>query len=165
MERFISSKVGRTTEGDCGCCHDGARLRRTLGGYPEATTKWPVVIARSDSSVWARWASRWPARCAAPDYEVAAAVHRSRDALERLRADGVSEAADPAALAAESRGRDPLRSRRAAGRGGALRGARRRRGARPGSLVIDMSTISPVASRSFAERLARTRTWSSLTRR
>ncbi|MGA8326491.1 MAG: NAD(P)-binding domain-containing protein, partial [Candidatus Cybelea sp.] len=32
-------------------------------------------------------------------FDVAASVHRHREALERLRADGVSEAADPAALA------------------------------------------------------------------
>ncbi len=87
-------------------------------------------------------------------FDVAASVHRRRDALERLRADGVSEAADPADAAARSdvvilcvpdapQVEDALFEP-----GGVAHGAR------TGSLVIDMSTISPVASRRFAQRLA-----------
>ncbi len=86
-------------------------------------------------------------------FDVAASVHRRREALERLRGDGVSEAADPAALA---RGADAVvlcvpdapevEDALFAPRGVAA-------GARAGLLVIDMSTISPVASRRFAQRL------------
>ena len=86
-------------------------------------------------------------------FDVAASVHRHRDALERLRADGVREAADPASLAREADAvvisvpdapdvEDVLF---------AVRGVAA--GAKAGLLVIDTSTISPVASRRFAERL------------
>ncbi len=85
--------------------------------------------------------------------EVAASVHRHRDALDRLRAQGVKEAPDPAALAREAETvivcvpdapqvEDVLFGSRGV-----------TEGAKPGLLVIDMSTISPVASRDFAERL------------
>jgi 3-hydroxyisobutyrate dehydrogenase-like beta-hydroxyacid dehydrogenase len=86
-------------------------------------------------------------------FEVTASVHRHRDALERLRNDGVVEAADPAAVAA---GVDalvicvpdaPEVEDVLFGSRGVLAGARR------GLLVIDMSTISPVASRRFAQQL------------
>jgi 3-hydroxyisobutyrate dehydrogenase-like beta-hydroxyacid dehydrogenase len=87
-------------------------------------------------------------------FEVTASVHRHREALDRLRADGVKEAPSRAALASETDavilsvpdapdvedaifGADGVAS-----------------GAKAGLLVIDMSTISPVASRRFAERLA-----------
>jgi len=86
--------------------------------------------------------------------DVFASVHRHRDALERLRADGVREAADPASLARDAEAvvisvpdapdvEDVLF---------AVRGVAA--GAKAGLLVIDTSTISPVASRRFAERLA-----------
>jgi 3-hydroxyisobutyrate dehydrogenase-like beta-hydroxyacid dehydrogenase len=86
-------------------------------------------------------------------FEVTASVHRHRDALERLRNDGVMEAADPAAVAA---GVDalvicvpdaPEVEDVLFGSRGVLAGARQ------GLLVIDMSTISPVASRRFAQQL------------
>jgi 3-hydroxyisobutyrate dehydrogenase len=87
-------------------------------------------------------------------FEVTASVHRQRDALERLRADGVSEAADPAALARDADAvvicvpdAPDVEDVLFAPRGVAA-------GANAGSLVIDMSTISPVASRRFARRLA-----------
>ncbi len=86
-------------------------------------------------------------------YEVAAAAHRRRDALERLRDAGVREAANPAELAKSCDAivicvpdapdvEDVLFSI-----GGVAEGAA------PGLLVVDMSTISPVASRRFAARL------------
>jgi 3-hydroxyisobutyrate dehydrogenase-like beta-hydroxyacid dehydrogenase len=90
-------------------------------------------------------------------FEVTASVHRHRDALERLRNDGVMEAADPAAVAA---GVDalvicvpdaPEVEDVLFGARGVLAGARQ------GLLVIDMSTISPVASRRFAQQLGERR--------
>jgi 3-hydroxyisobutyrate dehydrogenase-like beta-hydroxyacid dehydrogenase len=87
-------------------------------------------------------------------FEVTASVHRHREALERLRVVGVREAADPAALA------DGVEAviicvPDAPQVEEALFGSRGvAQGAKPGLLAIDMSTISPVASRRFAERLA-----------
>ncbi|HEY6326012.1 MAG TPA: NAD(P)-dependent oxidoreductase [Candidatus Cybelea sp.] len=87
-------------------------------------------------------------------FDVTASVHRHRDALGRLRADGVTEAADPAALAREADAvvicvpdAPDVEDVLFAPRGVAA-------GADAASLVIDMSTISPVASRRFARRLA-----------
>ena len=87
-------------------------------------------------------------------FDVSASVHRRREALERLRAQGVGEAADPAALAAWADAvvlcvpdAPEVEDALFGGRGVAA-------GAKAGLLVIDMSTISPVASRRFAERLA-----------
>lgn len=87
-------------------------------------------------------------------FEVIASVHRKREALERLRAVGIDEAVDPADLANRAEAvilcvpdapdvEDALFGPR-----GVAKGAKR------GLLVIDMSTISPVASRGFAARLA-----------
>ncbi len=87
-------------------------------------------------------------------FDVIASVHRRREALERLRAVGVTEAADPAELAARC---DAviLCVPDAPNLEDALFGPRGvADGAKPGLLVIDMSTISPVASRAFAARLA-----------
>jgi 3-hydroxyisobutyrate dehydrogenase-like beta-hydroxyacid dehydrogenase len=87
-------------------------------------------------------------------FDVTAAAHRQREALERLRRDGVVEAADPAAVAAAS---DivvtcvpdaPQVDEALFGPHGIAAGAR------AGMVVIDSSTISPVASRNFAVRLA-----------
>ena len=81
-------------------------------------------------------------------------MHRRRDALERLRADGVTEAEDPASLAAGSQvvvlcvPDAPQVEEALFGPRGVEAGAAR------GLLVIDMSTISPVATRRFAQRLA-----------
>ena len=81
-------------------------------------------------------------------------AYRKREALERLLADGASEAADPAAVAAAS---DvvitcvpdaPQVEEVLFGEHGAAKGCKR------GATVIDMSTISPVASKRFAEKLA-----------
>ncbi|HEX4013438.1 MAG TPA: NAD(P)-dependent oxidoreductase [Candidatus Cybelea sp.] len=88
-------------------------------------------------------------------FEVAASVHRSREAIERLRADGVTEAASPASLAADCEAvilcvPDAPQVEEALF---ADRGVEE--GAKAGLLVIDMSTISPVASRRFAQRLAK----------
>jgi 3-hydroxyisobutyrate dehydrogenase-like beta-hydroxyacid dehydrogenase len=87
-------------------------------------------------------------------FDVVASPHRRREALERLRAIGVTEAADPAALA-ENADAVVLCVPDAPQVEDALFGVRGvAAGAKPGLLVIDMSTISPVASRRFAERLA-----------
>ncbi len=87
-------------------------------------------------------------------FEVAATVHRRREALERLRADGVAEAPDPATLARDADtivicvpDAPDVEDALFAPSGVAA-------GAKAGSLVIDMSTISPVASRRFGQRLA-----------
>jgi len=81
-------------------------------------------------------------------------AHRRRDRVEKLVAAGAVEVADPAAVAA---GCDALitmvpdspqvEEALFGARGAAL-------GLRAGSYVIDMSTISPVASRGFHARLA-----------
>lgn len=87
-------------------------------------------------------------------YAVTASVHRRREALERLRsAHGVTEAANPATVAAGAGvvvlcvpDAPQVEEALFAGDGVAA-------GAAPGTLVVDMSTISPVASRRFAARL------------
>jgi 3-hydroxyisobutyrate dehydrogenase-like beta-hydroxyacid dehydrogenase len=87
-------------------------------------------------------------------FPVTAGVHRRRDALERLAADGVAEAADPAAVAAASDivivcvpDAPQVEEALFAERGVAA-------GLASGATVIDMSTISPVASQRFAGQLA-----------
>ena len=86
-------------------------------------------------------------------FSVRASTHRNRERLERVLAAGVVEAADPQALSAES---DvvitcvpdaPQVEEALFGPRGAAEGAAR------GTLFIDMSTISPVATRLFAQRL------------
>jgi 3-hydroxyisobutyrate dehydrogenase-like beta-hydroxyacid dehydrogenase len=87
-------------------------------------------------------------------FEVIASVHRKREALERLRAVGIGEAADPAELADRAEA-VVLCVPDAPDVEDALFGARGvAKGAKRGLLVVDMSTISPVASRAFAARLA-----------
>jgi 3-hydroxyisobutyrate dehydrogenase-like beta-hydroxyacid dehydrogenase len=87
-------------------------------------------------------------------YAVTACAFRRREALERLREDGIVEAADPAAVAAGSdvaiicvpdapQVEDVIFG---------VRGLSH--GVKQGGLIVDMSTISPVASKRFAERLA-----------
>jgi len=81
-------------------------------------------------------------------------AHRRRDRVERLVAAGAVEAADPAAVAD---GCDALITMvpDSPQVEEALFGARgAAHGLRAGSYVIDMSTISPVASRGFNERLS-----------
>lgn len=86
-------------------------------------------------------------------YSVTACAHRNRERLKRVFAQGVKEAANPAAVAAASEivitcvPDAPQVEEALFGPGGALDGAR------PGTRFIDMSTISPVSSRAFAERL------------
>jgi 3-hydroxyisobutyrate dehydrogenase-like beta-hydroxyacid dehydrogenase len=86
-------------------------------------------------------------------FSVTATAHRNRERLERVLRAGVVEAPDPAAVAAAS---DlvitcvpdaPQVEEALFGPRGAAKGAK------PGTLFVDMSTISPVASRAFAERL------------
>jgi 3-hydroxyisobutyrate dehydrogenase-like beta-hydroxyacid dehydrogenase len=87
-------------------------------------------------------------------FPVTIAAHRRREAVDRLVAEGAKEAADPAAVAAAS---DivitmvpdaPQVEEVLFGERGAAKGLR------AGSVAIDMSTISPIASQRFAERLA-----------
>lgn len=87
-------------------------------------------------------------------YPVTASAYRRREALDRLKVDGLTEAASFAAVGAAC---DvlvlcvpdaPQVEEALFGPGGAASALA------PGSLVIDMSTISPIASRKFAERLA-----------
>lgn len=87
-------------------------------------------------------------------FPVTVTAYKKREALERLLADGATEAADPAAVAAAS---DvvitcvpdaPQVEEVLFGERGAAKGCKR------GATVIDMSTISPVASKRFAEKLA-----------
>ncbi len=87
-------------------------------------------------------------------FSVTATAHRRRDAIERLAADGVAEAPNAAAVAAVS---DivivcvpdaPQVESVLFDAGGVEEGIA------PGCMVIDMSTISPVASKRFAERLS-----------
>lgn len=87
-------------------------------------------------------------------FAVTACAHRNRARLERVLAEGVREAADPFAVAAQSDvvitcvpDAPEVEEALFAPRGAAA-------GAKPGTTFIDMSTISPVASRAFAERLA-----------
>jgi 3-hydroxyisobutyrate dehydrogenase-like beta-hydroxyacid dehydrogenase len=87
-------------------------------------------------------------------FPVTIAPHKRRDAVERLTAEGAKEAADPAAVAAASdvvitmvpdapQVEDVLFGERGAAKN-----------MKSGSVAIDMSTISPIASQRFAERLA-----------
>ena len=86
-------------------------------------------------------------------FAVTASAHKRRDRLERLIAQGVVEAPDPQGVAAQSDvvitcvPDSPHVEDALFGPNGAAKGAR------PGTTFIDMSTISPVASRVFSERL------------
>lgn len=86
-------------------------------------------------------------------FAVTASAHRRREAIDRLRGDGIVEAADPAAVASASDTvvisvpDSPQVEEVLFGERGVAAGAK------PGTTVIDMSTISPVASRAFSSRL------------
>lgn len=85
-------------------------------------------------------------------FELRACAHEKRERLERLLAHGAREAADPAAVAADSEvvitmvPDAPQVEEALFGERGAAHGAR------SGTYLIDMSTISPVASRRLNER-------------
>ncbi|HET7813966.1 MAG TPA: NAD(P)-dependent oxidoreductase [Candidatus Baltobacteraceae bacterium] len=87
-------------------------------------------------------------------YQVTVCAHRSRERVERVLEAGAAEAADPAAVAKASRvvitcvPDSPQVEDALFGAAGAAQGAQ------SGTLFIDMSTISPVATRGFAERLS-----------
>ena len=87
-------------------------------------------------------------------FPVTVAAHKRRDSLERLVADGAKEAADPAAVAAACQvlitcvPDAPQVEEVLFGERGAAKGLAK------GSVAIDMSTISPIASQKFAQRLA-----------
>jgi 3-hydroxyisobutyrate dehydrogenase-like beta-hydroxyacid dehydrogenase len=125
-----------------------------LEGYPEAASKSPLVISRVGFIGLGAMGEPMARALRCGGFDVTASVHRHREALERLRADGVREADDPASLGAQDA--VILCVPDAPQVEEALFGPRGvEAGAKPGLLVIDMSTISPVASRRFAERLAR----------
>jgi 3-hydroxyisobutyrate dehydrogenase-like beta-hydroxyacid dehydrogenase len=86
-------------------------------------------------------------------FPVTIAAHRRREAVERLKTEGAKEAADPAAVAAASDivitmvpDAPQVEEVFFAERGAA-------KGMKAGSIAIDMSTISPIASQRFADRL------------
>lgn len=86
-------------------------------------------------------------------YSVTTCMHRNRERLDRVRAQGVHEAPSPAAVAAACEvvitcvpDAPHVEDVLFAAEGAA-------HGARPGTVFIDMSTISPVASRAFADHL------------
>ena len=89
-------------------------------------------------------------------YKVTVSAHRNRERLERVLAQGASEGADPFAVAAASNvvitcvPDAPQVEEALFGPRGAAEGAK------SGTVFIDMSTISPVASRDFAARLQAT---------
>lgn len=86
-------------------------------------------------------------------FPVTACAHRRSEPLERLRGEGGESVSDPKAVAAASTvvitcvPDSPQVEDALFGASGAAEGAN------PDTLFIDMSTISPVASQSFAERL------------
>ncbi|HTW83133.1 MAG TPA: NAD(P)-dependent oxidoreductase [Candidatus Sulfotelmatobacter sp.] len=86
-------------------------------------------------------------------FAVSVCAHRNREPLARLVALGASDGGDPAGVAAASEvvvtcvPDAPQVDETLFGERGVLAGAKR------GTLVIDMSTISPVATRAFDERL------------
>jgi 3-hydroxyisobutyrate dehydrogenase len=132
-------------------------LRRAsppAGGYPELAPKGRLVISRLGFVGLGAMGEPMARSLRRGGFDVRATVHRNREPIERLRADGVVEAANPAELAAQCEAvvvcvpDAPQVEEVLLGSDGVLEGAR------PGLLVIDMSTISPVATRRFAARLA-----------
>jgi 2-hydroxy-3-oxopropionate reductase len=87
-------------------------------------------------------------------FPVTVAAHQRRDALERLVAEGATQASDPAAVAVKSAvviicvPDAPQVEEVLFGERGVAAGLT------AGSIAIDMSTISPIASQRFAGRLA-----------
>jgi 3-hydroxyisobutyrate dehydrogenase-like beta-hydroxyacid dehydrogenase len=86
-------------------------------------------------------------------FGVTVCAHRNREPVERLAAQGARDGGDPAGVAGASEvvitcvPDAPQVEEALFGEHGAAHGAR------PGTLFIDMSTISPVATRAFDERL------------
>jgi 3-hydroxyisobutyrate dehydrogenase-like beta-hydroxyacid dehydrogenase len=86
-------------------------------------------------------------------FGVTVCAHRNREPVERLAAQGARDGGDPAGVAGASEvvvtcvPDAPQVEESLFGERGAAHGAR------PGTLFVDMSTISPVATRAFDERL------------
>jgi 3-hydroxyisobutyrate dehydrogenase-like beta-hydroxyacid dehydrogenase len=86
-------------------------------------------------------------------FEVTVCAHRNREPVERLAAQGAHDGGDPAGVARASAfvitcvPDAPQVEQALFGERGAAHGAA------PGTMFIDMSTISPVATRSFDQRL------------
>ncbi len=155
MERFIASNVGRAIVGVAVAVIITA-LSPHPEGYPEATPKWPLVIARVGFVGLGAMGEPMAGALRRAGFEVTASVHRHRDALDRLRSQGVAEAADPGALAGEV-GAVIVCVPDAPQVEDALFGSRGVvTGAKAALLVIDMSTISPVASRRLCPTSQRT---------
>jgi len=129
---------------------ENARLWRESG---RTAPKGPVVISRVGFVGLGAMGEPMARSLRNAGFEVSAAVHRNRAALERLRDAGVREEANPAALACVCDAivicvpDAPQVEEVLFGDGGVAQGAK------PGLLVIDTSTISPAASRRFADRL------------
>ena len=87
-------------------------------------------------------------------FSVSSAAYKRRDALERLKSDGVVEAATFAGVAAASDVTILCLPDAPQVEEALFSPAGVASGVTPGSTVIDMSTLSPVASKRFAERLA-----------
>lgn len=123
-------------------------------GYPEAAPNGPLVIERVGFVGLGAMGEPMARSLSKAGFAVTATAHKRRDALLRLRADGVSEADSPADLASRVDAvvicvpDAPQVEEVLFGLRGVVAGAR------DGLLAIDMSTISPVASRAFAERLS-----------
>ncbi len=149
----MRSKVGRTIVGTAVAVIIAAASPPSEG-YPEAAPKWPGVIARVGFVGLGAMGEPMARSLSKGGFAVTACAHRRREALERLRSEGTAEAASPAALAGEVDAvvicvpdAPDVDDVLFASEGVAA-------GARKGLLVIDMSTVSPVASRRFNERLS-----------
>ncbi len=124
------------------------------GGYPEPATKGRQVISRLGFVGLGAMGEPMARSLCRAGFDVHATVHRNRDPIERLRGDGVKEAANVAELAAQCEAvitcvpDAPQVEDVLFGATGVAASAQ------PGLLLIDMSTISPVATRRFAARLA-----------
>jgi 3-hydroxyisobutyrate dehydrogenase-like beta-hydroxyacid dehydrogenase len=148
----MASNVGRTIAG-VAVAVIVPRFRRVAKVILSQHPRRRLVIARVGFVGLGMMGEPMAAAVRRAGFEVSATVHRRREALERLRALGVVELADPAALA-ESVDAIVLCVPDAPQVEDALFGRRGiAAGAKGGLLVIDMSTISPVASRRFAQRL------------
>ena len=147
--------------------HDAVTTSR-LADFSTPSTPDDEGVARwRGSATWdsASWAAASPAGCSTAGHEVTG-YNRTRSKAEPLIADGMRFADTPREAAEQS---DVIvldgdehagahRHHRRAGR-------HPRRARSPGKVYVDMSTVSPAASRGLAERVARARRRRCSTRR
>ena len=147
VDKFISSKVGRRT----------AEIAVVIGLPLPPGLLWCLSKQRGVNIGFIGLGAMGEhmVRCLLKaGYPVTSAAHKRREALDRLVAEGLAEAADRQSVGAASDvlilcvPDSPQVEESLFGPQGAAHGLK------AGSLVIDMSTISPIASRKFAERLA-----------